>query len=309
MSPKHPAIVNPSRRSLLQIGGTGLGALALTACGMRSDPSASDNNAVSADNCLTPIVRELTPQTTEGPYYFDPDKVRRDITEGMPGIPIDVVFNVVDAKGMPHANARVDIWHCNAAGLYSGYAGQGDDRQADTTGETFLRGTQHTDAQGKVAFASIYPGWYRGRTTHIHFKVFSGDTAVLTCQFFLPDALSEYLYTHVPDYQRQALRDVLNSNDGIALQAGELTDGHVKQVTERYVVELTVAVDPSATPSVDRPGMGGGGGARPDAPPPGQRPDQRIGSGGPPPMQAALTGQERVDAIVPNAVPNTYRKP
>ncbi|MDO5610096.1 MAG: intradiol ring-cleavage dioxygenase [Pseudomonadota bacterium] len=298
---------SPTRRRALLAGSAGIGGLALVACGVRSEAQVSDVAAnTSSTDCPKPIVPELTPQTTEGPYYFDAKQVRVDITEGMPGIPIEVVFNVVDPAGLPLADTRVDIWHCNAAGLYSGYAGQGDDRQADTTGETFLRGTQSTDAQGQARFTSVYPGWYRGRTTHIHFKVFHGDTAVLTCQFFVPDALSEYLYTNVDDYKRAELRDMLNSEDGIALQAGVLTHGNVRQDAERYVIELNVAVDPNATPSVDRPGSGGPPGG-PGGPPPGE--GGRSGRGGPPPMQARLTGEARVEAMVPKPVADTYRKP
>lgn len=298
-----------TRRRALLAGSAGLGGLALTACGVGGQ---SQLGSAAAADCLQPAKPDLTPQTTEGPYYFDAGKVRADITEGMPGIPIEVVFNVVDPTGMPLADTRVDIWHCNAAGVYSGYAGQGEDRQTDASGETFLRGTQRTDARGQVRFQSIYPGWYRGRTTHIHFKVFNGDTAVLTCQFFVPDALSEYLYTHVDDYKRAELRDMLNSEDGIALQAGVLTHGNVRQDAERYVIELNVAVDPAATPTVDRPGAGGppgsgGPGGRPDGPPPGE--GGPGGRGGPPPMQAALTGEARVEAMVPKPMADTYRKP
>ncbi|MGE7157141.1 hypothetical protein ACQKJ1_25815 [Methylorubrum rhodesianum] len=69
----------------------------------------------------------------------------------------------------PVAGARVDVWHSDARGLYSGYPGQGDDRAVDTSGQTFLRGTQMTDEGGWVSFETIYPGWYAGRATHIHF--------------------------------------------------------------------------------------------------------------------------------------------
>jgi protocatechuate 3,4-dioxygenase beta subunit len=69
----------------------------------------------------------LTAQTTEGPFYFDAGKVRQDITEGQPGVPVEVRFTVVDMHGRPLAGRRVDLWHCNASGVYSGYAGQVDD--------------------------------------------------------------------------------------------------------------------------------------------------------------------------------------
>ncbi len=100
-----------------------------------------------ADVCV------LVPEVTEGPYYFDPALVRRDITEGRPGLPMLMRMQVVDTACTPIENARVDIWHCDAAGLYSGYANQ--TRGAGTTGETFLRGTQFTGANGVTEFATI----------------------------------------------------------------------------------------------------------------------------------------------------------
>src|SRR3546814_5998345 len=83
-----------------------------------------------------------------------------------------VRLQVVDAACMAVPGARVDIWHCDATGVYSGYANQGDDGSVDTSGETFMRGTQFADDNGIVEFESVYPSWYRGRTTHVHFKVF-----------------------------------------------------------------------------------------------------------------------------------------
>jgi protocatechuate 3,4-dioxygenase beta subunit len=124
---------------------------------------------LDSDVCL------LTPDVTQGPYYFDPKLVRADITEGKPGVPVTFRLQVVDATCRPLAGARVDIWHCDAGGLYSNYAGQGDDHAhpVSTDGATFLRGTQIADAHGIVDFKSIYPGWYHGRTTHVHFRSLS----------------------------------------------------------------------------------------------------------------------------------------
>jgi len=230
----------------------------------------------------------LTAQTTEGPYYFDPGLVRADITEGTPGVPLAVRFAIVDETGAPFAGARVDIWHCNAEGFYSGYASQGENRRADMRGRTFLRGTQATGADGVATFSTIYPGWYPGRTTHIHFKVFHGARNVLTCQFFLPDALSEFLYTQVPAYRRASLRDTLNSNDGIRIEAGETVLGDVRDENSRYVATLNVAVDRNGNPRTGHPPRGDRTG-----PPP-----------GPPPMVGPLTGTPRVEALVPGlAVP------
>jgi protocatechuate 3,4-dioxygenase beta subunit len=236
----------PARRRLLT-GAAGLGVAALGA------------PALAATSAAARPLLPLTAQTTEGPYYFDPGLTRADITEGLPGVPLEVRFAVTDSKGAPCAGLRLDIWHCDATGLYSGYAGQGEDRSVSTKGKTFLRGTQAADKEGVAAFRSIYPGWYEGRATHIHFKVFNGKRHVLTSQFFLPDALSEYLYTQLPAYHRARLRSVLNSNDGIALQAGSTVVGAVRQEADRYVATLNVVVDPGKQAAVDRPPQFGEG--------------------------------------------------
>jgi len=217
-----------------------------------------------ADVCV------ITPEVTEGPYYFDPALERADITEGRPGVTTTIRLQVVDAACAPMANARVDIWHCDATGLYSGYAGQGNDGSADTTGETFMRGTLLTDASGIAAFQTVYPGWYRGRTTHVHFKVFLDETNILTGQIFFPDALSEFIYLNIAPYsERGAERDTLNSNDNIAAQATRASFAYVKELADEYLVAMIIGVDPAA--SSMGTSMPGGGGNRPPAggPPPG----------------------------------------
>lgn len=217
-----------------------------------------------ADVCV------LTPEVTEGPYYFDPKLERADITEGtQTGVATTVRLQVVDGSCKPIEGARVDIWHCNAEGLYSGYANQTGG--VDTSGQTFLRGTQFAGANGIVEFQSIYPGWYAGRTTHIHFKVFLDDKTVLTGQLFFPDALSQFIYQNVPPYTEHGHdRDVLNANDNIASQATRASFAYVKELEERYLVAMIVGVDPnaeSATGFGGAPG-GGAGGEPPSGPPP-----------------------------------------
>lgn len=211
----------------------------------------------------------IIPEVTEGPYYFDPALERADITEGRPGIPLRVRLQIVDAACLAMVGARVDIWHCDATGVYSGYAGQGDDRSVDTTGATFMRGTQFTDANGVVEFNTVYPSWYSGRTTHIHFKVFVADNVVLTGQMFFPDALSEYIYLNVAPYNdRTRQRDTLNASDSIATQSTRAAYAFIKELDEEYLAAMIVGIDPNALPSA--------GGGRAGAPPAGG------GAGGPP---------------------------
>ncbi|MCW5626349.1 MAG: intradiol ring-cleavage dioxygenase [Burkholderiales bacterium] len=199
-----------------------------------------------------------TTPTTEGPYYFDPGLLRSDITEGLPGIPLEVRLRVVDGLGRALAGALTDLWHCDAAGFYSGYPGQGDDGTISTEGRTFLRGSLPADDDGLAVFRTIYPGWYEGRTTHLHFKVRNGGAALLTSQIFLPDALSEFLYTQLPAYRRTRLRDTLNSTDGIALRARSTTVGSIHEDLDRYIVSFQAVVGQDADPSSRRPPPGDG---------------------------------------------------
>lgn len=241
--------------------------------------------------------RTLTAQTTEGPYFLDGMPLRADIAEGLPGVPIEVRIEVLNLAGQALPELRVDLWQCDAQGLYSGFNGQGDDRSQGLLGQRFLRGGQLTGADGTAVFRSIYPGWYAGRTTHIHFKVGQAARTMLTSQFFLPDALSEFLYTRQPDYQRAALRNVLNSSDGIALRAGDTVVGSVREAPDRYVLSLAAVVDPLANPPIHRPGPGGGpppGARGPGGPPP--------GFGGTPPLKAP-EGAGRVQALLPASRP------
>jgi protocatechuate 3,4-dioxygenase beta subunit len=185
----------------------------------------------------------ITPEVTEGPFYFDPKLERADITEGKKGIALDVRLQIVDAACRPLAGARVDIWHCDAQGAYSGYPGQGDGQDVDTSGLTFLRGWQKTDDNGIVSFATIYPGWYPGRTTHIHFKIFPTDNSVMTGQMFFPDSLSEQIFTNVAPYNdRPGRRDTSNAKDGIARQAGPLSQAALREKEQAYQALMVVAV-------------------------------------------------------------------
>lgn len=266
-----------------------LGAGLVTGGGIIAGCSAGSIDAAQAGVCA------LTPEVTEGPYYFDPEIEREDIREGHAGVPVRLRIRVLDARCQPLRNARVDIWHCDAGGLYSGYANQTGG--VNTEGQKFLRGHQLTDATGDVAFTTIYPGWYQGRTTHLHQKVYIGERNVLTAQIFLPDALSEYIYANAEPYRRSEQRTLFNVDDGIAQQQGRSTFGAVKEEPDYFEVSLTLGVDPDHT-STEQGGPGGGG------PPPGDRPPGAPPEGGPRgpgPMgsNATLTPAERVARILP----------
>jgi protocatechuate 3,4-dioxygenase beta subunit len=288
MPPVTPAPIT-RRRALTLIATTVAGGV-MVPQRFYAQSSATDTAPLlpGADVCV------LTPEVAQGPFYFDPGLVRADITEGRPGVPIVVRMQVVDATCRPQPGARADIWHCDARGHYSNYPGPGQerDRPASAQRETFLRGTQMADDHGIVTFASIYPGWYPGRTPHIHFKVFLDSSNVLTGQLFFPDALSEFIYRNVPPYaDRAARRDVLNDGDFLARQASRASFASVKEEERAYLVSLIVGVDPAT-----RSGSGRGFGPPPGGPPP----PGRMPRGGPgDPLEGRMGRGDRSGSLVP----------
>ncbi|MCT7377763.1 intradiol ring-cleavage dioxygenase [Chelativorans sp. EGI FJ00035] len=203
---------------------------------LRSRPGAAAQPLITGAG-----VCSIMPETTEGPFYFDPDLERADVTEGRPGLPLTVRLQVVDASCAPIPGARVDIWHCDAEGAYSGYPRQPGGR--DMTGETFLRGTQFADQQGVAAFSTIYPGWYPGRTPHIHFKAFPDERSVLTGQMFFPDDFSRAVYTELAPYNARPLDGAtFNDRDGIARRAGSAAHAEMARSGGAAEAALVVAV-------------------------------------------------------------------
>jgi protocatechuate 3,4-dioxygenase beta subunit len=140
--------------------------------------------------------------------------VRRDITEGRPGAPFELAVAVVDAETCgPIEGAAVDVWHCDAEGVYSGVEGDSG---------TFLRGVQVTSADGVATFETIVPGWYTGRAVHVHLKVALGTTDVHTGQLFVDDATLAAAYESDP-YAARGAPDTSNETDGIYGQSGGST--------------------------------------------------------------------------------------
>lgn len=186
---------------------------------------------------------DATPRQTEGPFYFDAGQVRRDITEGKQGQPLLVSLQVVEADSCaPVPDTAVDIWHTDAAGQYSGYDGQGDDG-IDTSGETFLRGMQITDDNGLVEFETIYPGWYPGRTTHIHFKVYTDEGSLVASQLYFPDDITDSVYLTEP-YSARGTGRTTNQNDRLLMDdpAHQALLGHVERNEDGFVVSLTIGI-------------------------------------------------------------------
>ena len=199
-----------TRRGALAGAGTVSLAALLGAC--RADdepataPSASDPGFDGAATC------RQTAEQAEGPFYFDVERVRSDIREDRDGVPLRLGIRVRDADGcVPVADAVVDLWHCDAAGGYSGFEGE--------EAATYLRGAQVTDAEGVAEFTTIFPGGYSGRTAHIHAKIHLDNRTVLTTQVYVPDDASAEVHGS-PPYRAGG---TANGQDGLYDPALELT--------------------------------------------------------------------------------------
>ena len=209
------------REALLALGGLGVGA----AFGVRS--LLKTETSLAAPDCL------LQREVTEGPYYLDLDLVRGNIKGDRRGTPLALRFTVVDASSCRRlSDATVEIWHADAAGVYSGVSGNGGN---------FLRGVQRTNASGVARFDTIFPGWYRGRTPHIHMKVFVSGDEVHTGQVFFRPAVTKRIYgTGV--YRSRGQADTSNSADGIYRSAGERALCSLTRKGSGYAGAMTVGV-------------------------------------------------------------------
>jgi protocatechuate 3,4-dioxygenase beta subunit len=226
-----------SRREVLALlGASGIAALA----GCKPSREVVDVSVASGDVFPSCIVR---PEQTEGPYFVDARLDRSDIRSDpangavKAGTQLELAI-VVSGIGSgnactPLAGAHVDLWQCDAAGIYSGVR----DPSFDTTGQQFLRGYQLTDVNGTARFTTIYPGWYRGRTVHIHFKVRTEPSAArgyeFTSQIYFDDALTDRVYAREP-YASSGRRTVRNGGDGIFRRNGDQLMLAVREEGQKY---------------------------------------------------------------------------
>ena len=198
------------RQALAGLGSVSLGAL-IAACDEGGDTKTAASNGERASHFDDAAHCTQTAELTEGPFYFEVDKVRSDIREDREGVPLHLGIRVRDApKCKPIPDAVVDVWHCDAEGSYS------------ERGETYLRGLQITDRDGVVEFTTIYPGWYPGRTVHIHAKVHLDKQTVLTTQLYFNDEVSARVFLEKP-YPGESNRDGFNTTDGLYRKDLELT--------------------------------------------------------------------------------------
>jgi protocatechuate 3,4-dioxygenase beta subunit len=242
------------RREMMALSAGALASVALYACGAGEDDTA--RSVAEGDTTVPDCV--LTPEQDEGPFYIDLAQVRQDIREGRPGVPLALAVTVVDSNTCePIPDAAVDIWHCDALGIYSGEATEGSE------GGTFLRGIQLTDKKGRAEFATIYPGQYPGRTTHIHLKVhtggrqssntYSGGHVSHTGQLFTTDQRDAEAFALAP-YNRNPAEVTPRNADFIFRDQGgssavlALAAAGSSLARDGLTSRVTLGVDPGAAP-------------------------------------------------------------
>lgn len=185
--------------------------------------AAVDGALAAASSCA------LACAMIKGPCFAPSAIERRDVSEGEPGVPMLLALRVVDAASAcaPVAGAVVEIWHTNSEGRYSGNDVEAGDfctgGDARAKSGYWFRGTQTTDADGRVVFQSCFPGWYLGRAIHVHFVVRVGASQSLVSQLFLPDAITTGIFGDVAGYVERGRPDTSLAHDGVIRGAREMS--------------------------------------------------------------------------------------
>lgn len=238
-----------SRREALQllsVGGATL--LGVGTAGARTPVARANRTSPIMPSCV------VRPEQTEGPYFIDAKLNRSDIRsepssgERKAGTPLALAF-AVSAVGSdecrPLAGALVDVWHCDAHGVYSAF----EDiigGNFDTRGQTFLRGQQVTDDAGMARFTTIYPGWYAGRAVHIHFKIRTpadgGRTYEFTSQFYFDEDLNDRVHAVEP-YAEHGKRATMNADDSIYRISGDQLLIEASQNDEGVAATFAIGLD------------------------------------------------------------------
>jgi uncharacterized protein (TIGR03437 family) len=254
------------RRTLALLGGLGLSAVL---------PAESDPSPQAAAACAT-----STPQVTEGPYWADEKLFRADLrtdpsTGVAPqGVPLTLAITVIDSISgncVPLSGAWVDLWHCDAIGIYSDestYNPGGGTGNVSTTGQKFLRGYQITDANGQVNFTTIYPGWYAGRTIHIHARIrtwtttnYTTELADFVTQIFFDETTNNGVLAQAPYNTRTSKRDTTNATDSVYNGAQNKTAmlATLTQTSSGYAASMTFDVSMMTVSTPAAPVINAGG--------------------------------------------------
>jgi protocatechuate 3,4-dioxygenase beta subunit len=211
-----------------------------------------DNASRSISMAQIPLSCVVRPELAIGPYFVDNQLNRSDIrfepadSSVKRGTLLTLVIGVFDVSSRscaPLEGAQVDVWHCDAQGVYSGI----QDWPFDTTGLIFLRGYQQTDAAGRVQFKTIYPGWYSGRTVHIHFMIrtidVNGQRYEFVSQLFFRDSLTDRVHALKP-YKRKGSRNTRNQDDNIYATGGnQLLLNVTGNSTSGYIARINIGLD------------------------------------------------------------------
>jgi protocatechuate 3,4-dioxygenase beta subunit len=207
--------------------------------------SAAGSVAVAVPSCV------VRPALTEGPYFVDEKLNRADIRSDpssgtvRPGAVLALTFNVSRVSSgscVALQGAQVDVWHCDALGVYS----DATDPTFNTKGQKFLRGYQATDANGQAKFTTIYPGWYQGRAVHVHFKIrttaANGAVSDFTSQLFFDETLNDQVLAQAPYSAKPASGRLRNSGDGIYQGGGEKLLVKPAQSGSGYAVSFDIGL-------------------------------------------------------------------
>ncbi len=268
--------MNTNRRRLLHLSALSTAALALPGCGIaavsersgspdrpvvhrapRSDNLSCDNAAVPASDPGSRLATladfgqstscEMLTDSFEGPFFFCTNPGGAQIAQGKPGDGLRVALRAINAATcQPIPDAVIDIWHCDASGVYSGYglgvdeAARQSSHSAPATRERYCRGALRTDSDGIAEFRSIYPGYYVGRAIHIHFKLHVGNRAFLTNQALLPEPVNEAVM-QLPPYRgpRKRARVTNAQEQGWGLPTMQIVE---RQQTRLAVMNLAVGL-------------------------------------------------------------------
>ena len=181
----------------------------------------------------------LSPVQTAGPFYLEDALLRQDITDGKPGIALKLQFDVLQLDGcQPLGDAALEVWHCDAQGAYSGVG-------ADQ-GSRFLRGVQITDAAGHAEFRSILPGYYPGRTNHVHVKVHLAERDIHTGQLYFPEAIIRPAMARPPYSHPGQEWTALEQDYLYRRQEGDQSIAEMQADGDGFIARLTLVVDTRA---------------------------------------------------------------
>jgi protocatechuate 3,4-dioxygenase beta subunit len=180
-----------------------------------SRPAVSTAIQAALDACVTEC--RAWPEQQEGPYHRPEAPVRRDVVEDAPGVELLLGLRLFDGRRTPLTEATVEIWQCDALGRYSGFPPP-DPAAEYVADRMFLRGVQPADDSGAIEFRTVYPGWYPGRTLHIHVRAHAGGQT-FTSQLYFPEPINEQVLLRHP-YSTRPGRDTTNDSDSIAATGG-----------------------------------------------------------------------------------------